>query len=51
MKPAMLKEAYTKMRVEIDTKIKDAMGNYSLPNSISPVITSDFQLFEINTIF
>lgn len=37
MKPFMLKEAYTKLRDEIDTKIKELMGEYSFPNSISPL--------------
>lgn len=37
MKPFMLKEAYTKLREEIDSKIKDLMGDYSFPNSISPL--------------
>lgn len=37
MKPFMLKEAYTKLRIEIDSKLKDLMGDYSLPNSISPL--------------
>lgn len=37
MKPFMLKEAYTKLRGEIDTNIDKLMGNRSLPNSISPL--------------
>lgn len=37
MKPFMLSEAYTKLRIEIDSKLKDLMGDYSLPNSISPL--------------
>lgn len=37
MKPFMLKEAYSKLRTEIDTKVKELMGEYRLPNSISPL--------------
>lgn len=37
MKPFMLQEAYKKIRDELDSKIKDLMGDYSLPNSISPL--------------
>lgn len=37
MKPFMLKEAYSKLRTEIDSKVKELMGDYQLPNSISPL--------------
>lgn len=37
IKPFMLKEAYTKMRHEIDTNIEKASGDHSFPNSISPL--------------
>lgn len=37
MKPFMLKEVYSKLRTEIDTKMKDLMGDFSLPNSITPL--------------
>lgn len=37
MKPFMLKEAYSKIRTEIDSKVKDLMADYTLPNSISPL--------------
>lgn len=37
MKPFMLKEAYTKLRIEIDSKIEELMGENSFPNSISPL--------------
>lgn len=37
MKPFMLKEAYTKLRTDIDSKVKELMGEYRLPNSISPL--------------
>lgn len=37
MKPFMLKEAYTKLRTEIDSKLSDLMKDFSLPNSISPL--------------
>lgn len=37
MKPFMLKEAYTKLRTEIDSKVIDLMGDNHLPNSISPL--------------
>lgn len=37
MKPFMLKEAYSKIRTEIDTKVKDLMADQKLPNSISPL--------------
>lgn len=37
MKPFMLKEAYSKLRNEIDSKVKELMGEYRLPNSISPL--------------
>lgn len=37
MKPFMLKEVYTKLRTEIDSKMKELMGDLSLPNSISPL--------------
>lgn len=37
MKPFMLKEAYSKLRTEVDSKVKDLMGDYELPNSISPL--------------
>lgn len=33
----MLKEAYSKLRTEIDSKLKDSMADYALPNSISPL--------------
>lgn len=36
MKPFMLKEAYTRLRTEIDSKLKELI-NYNLPNSISPL--------------
>lgn len=37
MKPFMLKEAYSKLRTEVDSKVKELMGDYRLPNSISPL--------------
>lgn len=37
MKPFMLKEAYGKLRTEIDSKITELMGEMKLPNSISPL--------------
>lgn len=37
MKPFMLKEAYSKLRSEIDSKVTELMGEYRLPNSISPL--------------
>lgn len=37
MKPFMLKEAYAKIRTDVDSKLENLMGNYKLPNSISPL--------------
>lgn len=37
MKPFMLKEAGTKIREEVDSRIKGFLGDYTLPNSISPL--------------
>lgn len=37
IKPFMLKEAYEKIRTEIDTNIDRLMGDQSLPNSITPL--------------
>lgn len=37
MKPFMLREADTKLRTEINTKVQDLMGDFSFPNSISPL--------------
>lgn len=37
MKPFMLKEAYTKLKTEIDSNVDKFMGDKSLPNSISPL--------------
>lgn len=37
MKPFMLKEAYSKLRTDIDTKVKELMADNRLPNSISPL--------------
>lgn len=37
MKPFMLKEAYNKLHTDINSKIKELMGDLSLPNSISPL--------------
>lgn len=37
MKPFMLKDAYTKLKTEIDTNVEKLMGDKSLPNSISPL--------------
>jgi hypothetical protein len=37
IKPFMLSEAYTKIRVEIDSNLEKAAGDYSFPNSISPL--------------
>lgn len=37
MKPFMLKDAYTKLKIEIDTNVEKAMGDKCLPNSISPL--------------
>lgn len=37
MKPFMLKEADTKIREEVNSKIGVLMGDYTLPNSISPL--------------
>lgn len=37
MKPYMLKETYSKLRTEIDSNIENMMGDYTLPNSISPL--------------
>lgn len=37
MKPLMLKEIYSKLRLEIDSNVVKMMGDYSLPNSISPL--------------
>ena len=37
MKPFMLTEAYTKIRVEINSNIEKLMGDHSFPNSISPL--------------
>lgn len=37
IKPFMLKEAYEKIRHEIDTNIAKITGNMTLPNSISPL--------------
>lgn len=37
MKPFMLKEVDTKLRTEIDSKMKDLMGDRSFPNSITPL--------------
>lgn len=37
IKPFMLKEAYEKIRNEIDTNIAKVTGNLTLPNSISPL--------------
>lgn len=37
MKPFMLKDAYAKLKTEIDTNVEKLMGDKSLPNSISPL--------------
>lgn len=37
MKPLMLKEADTQLREEINSNIKNVMGNRKLPNSITPL--------------
>lgn len=37
MKPFLLKEAYSKMSVDIDKKLDELMKNYTLPNSIQPL--------------
>lgn len=42
MKPFMLKEAYEKLRTEIDSKVVELMGPLQLPNSISPLDMASF---------
>ncbi|KAL0803403.1 hypothetical protein ABMA28_017356 [Loxostege sticticalis] len=37
IKPYILKEAYTKVRVEINTKLDEVTGDMQFPNSISPL--------------
>lgn len=37
VKPFILTEAYTKIKEEIDSNLKQYTGEYTLPNSISPV--------------
>ncbi|XP_026764240.2 uncharacterized protein LOC113522675 isoform X2 [Galleria mellonella] len=37
IKPYILKEAYTKMRVEINSKLDEVAGDMQFPNSISPL--------------
>ncbi|KAM3961243.1 LOW QUALITY PROTEIN: uncharacterized protein ACR2FA_004791 [Aphomia sociella] len=37
IKPYILKEAYTKMRAEINNKLDDVAGDMQFPNSISPL--------------
>lgn len=37
MKPFVLKEAYVKMRTDIDSKLDELLKGYTLPNSIQPL--------------
>ncbi|KAJ8733816.1 hypothetical protein PYW07_014367 [Mythimna separata] len=37
IKPYVLKEAYTKVRAEINTKLEETTGDMQFPNSISPL--------------
>lgn len=37
IKPYILKEAYTKLRAEIDSKLDEVAGDMQFPNSISPL--------------